>query len=339
VNITVNILFNLFFILVCHDAYESRSGALLGIADAIYDPYLGVVGYIFISNLIASAVTLVLLLPEITGIKWAFDTILWKSMMVYSLPLMIAGLAGMVNETMDRLLLKYLLPDDIALEQVGIYGACYKVAVLMTIFTQTFRYAAEPFFFSQSKKEDAQSLYAAIMKYFVIACSVIFLGTMVNMPWIQFFIGPEFRSGLDVVPILLLANLCLGIYFNLSIWYKLTGHTRYGAYITFFGALLTLALNFYWIPRIGYMGSAWATLICYASMMLASYMIGQKYYPVNYDVKRILGYLTLSLILFFLNAYISTGNNVAEVVIGNALLLLFAAVVYLIEKPRKAVTS
>ena len=339
VNIAMNILFNVFFISFCHDAYLDRTGPLVGLADAVYDPDIGVVGYIFISNLIASGITLLLLLPEMLKIKWTFDTVLWKRMMIYSIPLIIAGLAGMVNETLDRILLKNLLPEDIALKEVGIYGACYKIAVLMTIFVQTFRYAAEPFFFSQSNKEDAPKLYAQVMKYFVIACSLIFLGTMVNMPWIQNFIGPRFRSGLDVVPILLFANLCLGVYFNLSIWYKLTGHTRYGAYLTIFGAIITLALNFYWIPRIGYMGSAWATLICYATMMIASYIIGRKYYPVKYDLKRILGYLALSLILFFLNNHITAGNEVMEVVTGNGLLLLFAAVVYAIERPRKAVTS
>lgn len=339
INIAINIFFNLFFIWFCLDIYRRQEGALLGFVNVVYDPEIGVAGYIFISNLVASGVTLLLLLPEMLKIKWTFEAALWRRMMVYSLPLVFAGLAGMVNETMDRILLKYLLPEDVALQQVGIYGACYKIAVLMTIFIQTFRYAAEPFFFSQSKKEDARSLYATVMKFFVIACSLIFLGTMVNLPWIQNFIGPDFRSGLEVVPILLIANLCLGVFFNLSIWYKLTGHTRYGAYLTFFGSVITLALNFYWIPRIGYMGSAWATLICYASMMIVSYIIGQKYYPVNYDLKRILGYLALSLILFFLNNYIVTGSEVMEVVTGNIFLLLFALVVYLLEKPRKAIIS
>lgn len=337
INIGINIFFNVFFIWFCLNIYIKQSGPLLDLVNAIYYPEIGVAGYIFISNLIASGITLLLLLPEMLKIKWTFETALWRKMMLYSMPLVLAGLAGMVNETMDRILLKYLLPEDIALQQVGIYGACYKIAVLMTIFIQTFRYAAEPFFFSQSKKEDARSLYATVMKFFVIACSLIFLGTMVNLPWIQKFIGPAFRSGLDVVPILLIANLCLGVFFNLSIWYKLTGHTRYGAYLTVLGAIITLGLNFYWIPRIGYMGSAWATLICYAAMMIVSYIIGQKYYPVRYDLKRILGYLALSLILFFLNNYISAGNAVMEVVTGNILLLVFAIVVYLLERPRKAI--
>jgi O-antigen/teichoic acid export membrane protein len=340
VNIFVNILFNLFFIGFCYNVYKEQDGPLLSLVNKIYDPGIGVVGYIFISNLIASGVTLIILLPEMIRVKWSFDSSLWKRMMLYSLPLVLAGLAGMINETVDRILLKYLLPKEIAMEQVGVYGACYKIAILMTIFIQTFRYAAEPFFFSQSKKDDAPALYAQIMKYFVIACSLIFLATMVNMSWIRYFVGKEFRAGLDVVPILLLANLALGVFFNLSIWYKLTGHTRFGAYLTLFGAALTLILNFYWIPRIGYMGSAWATLICYASMMIVSYIIGQKYYPVKYDLKRILGYLALSLILFFISRYFSGDDkkdsiDVISLLLGNALLIIFCAVIYVFEKPRK----
>lgn len=340
INILTNIFFNLFFILFCHEVHESGAGPFTGLVDLVYDPGIGLVGYIFISNLLASGVTLVLLIPEILKMRFTFDASLWKQMMLYSFPLIFAGLAGMVNETMDRILLKYLLPKDVAMEQVGIYGACYKIAILMTMFIQAYRYAAEPFFFSQSKKEDARGLYAQVMKYFVIACSIIFLGTMVNLPWIKFFIGENYRDGLAVVPILLIANLFLGVFFNLSIWYKLTGQTRYGAYLTFFGAVITLACNFYWIPRIGFMGSAWATLICYASMMVLSYVIGQKYYPVKYDLKRILGYLSLSVVLFFVSSYF-IGNNVTKeevdigpLVLGNILLLLFCAVVWMIEKPR-----
>lgn len=340
IGIGVNILFNLFFILFCSKIYASQSGPFTGLVNAVYDPSIGTVGYIFISNILASGITLLLLLPDMFSVRWSFDTDLWKKMMLYSLPLIFAGIAGQVNETMDRILIKYLLPKDIAMDQVGIYGACYKISILMTIFIQAYRYAAEPFFFSQSKKNDAQKMYSQVMNYFVIACSIIFLGVMGNITWIKFFVGKTYRIGIDVVPILLLANLFLGVFFNLSIWYKLTGHTRFGAYLTFLGAAVTLVLNFYWIPRIGYMGSAWATLICYASMMIASYIIGQKYYPVKYDLKRILGYLALSLILFFVSSYFNRNDKIDSVnwiavIIGNALLIVFCAVVLMIEKPRR----
>jgi O-antigen/teichoic acid export membrane protein len=170
------------------------------------------------------------------------------------------------------------------------------------------------------------------MKYFMIACSFIFLATMLNLSWIQFFVGKEFRSGLDVVPILLLANLCLGVFFNLSIWYKLTGKTRYGAYLTGLGAVITLVLNILLIPTLGFMGSAWATLACYATMMVVSYFIGNKHYPVHYNIKRILGYLTLSLALYFTGFYLVPGNSAFAIVLNNLLVLLFIITVVLFER-------
>jgi O-antigen/teichoic acid export membrane protein len=331
VNIGVNIALNVFFIGICKNAYTNPASFFYSISQMVYNPEIGV-GYVFISNLVASFVMLLLLFPEVIKIKYSFDPALWKRMMIYALPLLLAGLAGMTNETMDRILLKYLLPHDIAQSQVGIYGACYKISILMTIFIQTFRYAAEPFFFSHSHEKNSKDLYADVMKYFMIACSFIFLATMLNLSWIQFFVGKEFRSGLDVVPILLLANLCLGVFFNLSIWYKLTGKTRYGAYLTGLGAVITLVLNILLIPTLGFMGSAWATLACYATMMVVSYFIGNKHYPVHYNIKRILGYLTLSLALYFTGFYLVPGNSAFAIVLNNLLVLLFIITVVLFER-------
>ncbi|HSH65412.1 MAG TPA: polysaccharide biosynthesis C-terminal domain-containing protein, partial [Bacteroidia bacterium] len=193
--------------------------------------------------------------------------------------------------------------------------------------------AAEPFFFSRFQEKDSKKTMADIMKFFVIICSFIFLVTMMNIHWIQYFAGSaEFRSGIKVVPILLLANMFLGIFINQSIWYKLSGQTHFGALLTIFGAIITIFLNIYWIPRIGYMGSAWATLICYASMMIASYFIGNKHYPVNYDVKRILGYLTLSITLYFISRWIKTDSVIINLFINNMLVLAFIAVIWKFEK-------
>jgi len=335
INIGANIGFNLFFIAFCKPAYENTSSYFHEFAVQVYNPSIGV-GYIFLSNLIASLVALVLLSPDIFKVKMQFDPALWKKMMIYALPLLIAGLAGMTNETGDRIMLKYLLPKDIAESQVGIYGACYRISIIMTIFIQTFRYAAEPFFFSHSKASDSKTIYADVMKYFVIICSIIFLGTMLNLSWIQYFVGPRFRVGLGVVPILLLANLFLGIFFNLSIWYKLSGETRFGAYLAIYGAAVTLILNFLWIPGTGffggYMGSAWATLICYFSMMVISYVIGQRKYYINYDLSRILGYLFISLTLYCLGHYIQTGNLFLSLVLKNGLFLIFLLLVYRMER-------
>ncbi len=322
---------NLFFIVFCKHVHEAPDSVFKPFVEKIYNPKIGI-GYVFISNLISSLITLLLLSSQIISVRFVFDSPLWKKMMRYALPLLIAGLAGMVNETLDRILLTRLLPKDQAMVQAGIYGACYKVSIIMTIFIQTFRYAAEPFFFSHSKEKDSKKTYADIMKYFVIICSLIFLGTMMNIQWIQYFAGTaEFRTGIKVVPILLLANMFLGIFWNQSIWYKLTGQTQYGAMLTILGAVITIGLNLYWIPKIGYMGSAWATLICYAAMMAASYFWGNKHYPVNYDLKRILGYLGLSVTLYFISTFIQTGSTAINLILNNTMLLGFAAVVWILD--------
>ncbi len=332
INIFINVGFNLFFILFCKTIHESSASTLKPLIDTFYFPEIGI-GYIFISNLIASLITLLLLTPEIIRWRLVFDSPLWKKMMRYAIPLLVAGMAGIVNETLDRILLTHLLPEKEALAQTGIYSACYKISILMTIFIQTFRFAAEPFFFSQSKEKDLKKIIADSMKFFVIVCSLIFLGTIMNLPWIQYFAGSaEFRTGIKVVPILLLANMFLGIFINQSIWYKLSGQTHYGAYLSIFGALITIVLNIYWIPRIGYLGSAWATLICYASMMVASYFLGNKHYPVDYNLKRIMGYLGLSLTLYFVSFFVKTGSTVLNLVINNILVVGFIATAWKMEK-------
>ncbi len=331
INIATNIFLNVFFIWFCAKIHENPDSIFYSFVESIYSPEIGI-GYIFISNLLASGLTLFLLLPEMLRIHFSFDFLLWKRIMRYTLPLLVAGMAGMINETMDRILLTHLLPKDVAMSQTGIYGACYKVAIIMTIFIQTFRFAAEPFFFANAKEKDAKKNYADIMKFFAIVCSIIFLGTMMNISWIQYFVGEPFRVGMNVVPILLFANLCLGIFINQSIWYKLSGQTRYGAYLAIIGAIITLVLNFYWIPRYGYIGSAWATLICYASMMIISFFWGNKHYPVNYDLKRILGYICLSLTLYALSTFIRLDSVSLKLIINNILLIGFITLVWKLEK-------
>lgn len=335
-NIFINIAANLIFIGLGLTLYKTPTDIQwLAWANQLYNPEIGI-GYVFISNLIASAVTVVLMLPELFAVTALPKLRLWGQMLRYAIPLLIAGLAGMVNETMDRVLLKYLLPESIALEQLGIYGACYKISILMSIFIQAFRYAAEPFFFSHYKKADGREIYALVLRWFVITCSFIFLAVMANIAWVQYFVGAHYRTGLAVVPILLMANLCLGVFFNLSIWYKLTEQTRFGTYLTLWGAAVTLALNFYWIPRIGYMGAAWATLICYASMAIWSYLLGQKFYKVPYDVKRLIGYPLLALAAYLWLEKISATNLALELTAKNSFLLIFIAAAYLLERRKKS---
>ena len=333
-NIVLYAGFNIFFIIVCPKILHHPDSAFYSFVQKIYSPEVGI-GYIFISNLIASAVTLVVQLPSVLRTKLSFDFSLFKAMMPYAFPLLIAGLAGMTNETMDRILLKYLLPSNIALAQVGIYGACYKISIIMTMFVQTFRYAAEPFFFSHAKEQNANQVYSQVMNYFVIVCMIIFLGTMMNISWIKYYLGAKgnaYWDGLGVVPILLLANFCLGVFFNLSIWYKLADKTRFGAYLTIFGAVITLIGNIVFIPMYGYLASAWATLICYAAMMIVSYLIGNKHYTVNYDLKRFLGYVTLSLILYAFSRYIEPDSAAIDLSMKNSLLLFFIIVVFIFER-------
>ncbi len=336
INISLNVILNLFFIGACKYYFEKDPSSILG---KLYNPEIGI-GYAFIAQLAANLFSLILLSPELSRIRYGFDFPMWKRMMNYSLPLLIVGFGGMVNETMDRILIKYLLPQNIAETQVGIYGACYKISILMTLFVMAFRYAAEPFFFARQKDKDAHLLYGKVMTYFVIFCLIIFLGTTMNISWIKYFVGKEYRSGLPVVPILLLANLFLGMYFNLSIWYKLTGRTKFGMWITLVGAAITLILNFLWIPSSniyvgGFMGSAWATLICYSSMMVISYFIGQKYYHVDYDVARILGYLGFAIALFFIGTFINTNSILLDLLLKNTLLLVYLVVIMFVEKPLK----
>lgn len=223
-------------------------------------------------------------------------------MLIYSFPLLIAGFAGMINETLDRAILKYLVPDrSSALQQLGIYSACYKLSILMSLFVQTFRYAAEPFFFSRQKSQDNRQLLATIMNYFVFAGCLIFLIVMLYINFVKNFIGHNFYSGLHVVPVLLLANLFLGIYLYNSMWYKLSGTTRYGAWFSVVGAIITIILNFWWIPVWGYTGAAWATLVCYGTMMIISYVYGNKIYPIPYQLNKVALFILLAITIWIMN--------------------------------------
>ncbi len=330
INIFIYVALNLFFIVLCPFLYEKD--ILKVYISYVYDGEIHV-KYIFISNLISSSIQLLLLSPEFRRIKWQFDPVLWKKMILYALPLLVFGFAGVINEALDRILLKYLLPQSISLSKVGIYGACYKISIIMSIFIQAYRYAAEPFFFAQAKNRDAKETYAEVMKFFIIIVTLIFLGTMLYLDdIIIFFIGEEYRVGKGVIPILLMANLFLGVFYNLSIWYKLTNKTHFGAWISIIGVIITVSLNFYWIPRIGYMGSAWATFICYGSMMILSFFLGQKYYRVNYPLLSIFLYIGLSVLLYFISGWIYPAQAVIRITFNTFLLIIFLFVVFIWER-------
>ncbi len=327
INILINIGLNLFFILLCpYLLHHSQNVLILNTIRFIYDPAVGV-GYIFISNLVASAATLLILGVDLLKIKLVFNGILLKQMLKYAWPLLLFSFAGIINETFDRIILKHLLPaDSDPMAQLGIYGACYKISILMTLFIQTYRYAAEPFFFNKAKLTDAKVLYANMMTYFVIICAFIFVGVMLYIDLVMHFVGKGYRVGEPVVPILLFANLCLGIFYNLSIWFKLTDKTIYGAFISIFGAIVTLVLNFALIPVMGILGAAWATLICYASMMVVSFVIGQRFYPVKYDLPRIIGYMALAVLTYKTSQWVDF-SGLMKYGFNTMLLMIFAGII------------
>lgn len=294
INIMVNILMNLFWLLYCpwaasngqdwvHTVWSADTGA----------------GYVFLSNLIASAVTVLLLLPEFRRIGFSFDTELWIRMIKYAAPLIIVSLAGIVDEMFSRSMLKYLLPGTVEenLGQVGIFGANYKLAALITLFTQAYRYAAEPFFFRHAGDKDAMRTQAEVTKWFTVAGATGMLGILLFLDVVKYFIAPKYHGGLHVVPVLLVANLLLGVYYNFSVWYRLKDRTGLGAIISIAGAVITILLNLVLIPRYGYTGAAFVTLVCYAFMSWATWFTGKKHYPVPYQLGRMFFYAFLALLL------------------------------------------
>jgi O-antigen/teichoic acid export membrane protein len=278
-----------------------------------------------IANLIQSIFTLLLLSSEISGIKFKFNFPLWKEMIFYSLPLIIVGMGGMINEVFDRLMLRWWQPGTVIFkeQQVGIYSACYKLAILITLFIQAFRLGAEPFFFKQAEGQNPQKVYARVMKFFVIVVTLMFLVVILYLDIWKNFIAPAYWSGLKVVPVLLLANIFLGIYYNLSIWYKLKNKTSTGAYITLAGTVITVVVNYIFIPAYGFVASAWATFFCYFTMMVLCFVLGQKAYRIPYAWKKLVAYIIIVVILYFIHeAFIHFFSGIIANFVSATLLLL-----------------
>ncbi|WP_107039507.1 oligosaccharide flippase family protein [Brumimicrobium mesophilum] len=308
--------------------------------------------FILIVNLIASLVKPIFLYKDFISLKWIWDTELLRSMFKYSFPIAIAGFAFIINETLDRILLKHItfqnsigeLTTEAALtyaeSQVGIYSASYKLAMLVTIFLQAYRYAAEPFFFAQSKSKDRNKTYVKVMNYFVGAVFLSFLGVSLNIDIFKYFIpNPDYWEGLRIVPILLLANVFSGIYINQSIWYKLSGQTKFGAYIAMGGAVLTITLNFIFIPIYGYMACAWATFFVYGGQMVASYLLGQKHYPIPYNLRKFGLYSIAAILIYFILMWIDIEAGVLQFIIHNIFILFYVGLVYWMEKPKAVAKS
>ncbi|WP_209401093.1 lipopolysaccharide biosynthesis protein [Pseudozobellia sp. WGM2] len=327
-NVAVNLGLNLFFLLLLPKMVQEDSETFF---NWMYRPNFEI-SYIFISNLVASALTLLLMLKLYIRKSYTFDTELWKRMMRYAWPVLVAGIAFTINEVFDRILLESLLPADIANSEVGKYSACYKLGLFMTLFATAFRMGIEPFFFSHAGTENPQKAYAQITNYFVVLGSIILLAVIVFADILkELFVRDEsYWEAMDIVPLIILASFFLGIYHNLSVWYKVTDKTRYGAFISVIGAFITIGINFFFIPHIGYMASAIATVMAYGSMMVLSYYLGKSRYPIPYNFRKITFYLGVSILFSALSFYVFDRN----LIIGIALLLLFLGLVYKLENDK-----
>jgi len=289
--------------------------------------------FVFISNVASSLLAFVLLWPEWKHFKISLDKNLLGKLLRYSFPIFIIGIAAIVNEVADKILLKYFLPDPATADaQIGIYGASYKLAILMMLFIQMFRYAAEPFFFAESDKKDARKTYSQVMTYFVIFTWFIFLGVTLYIDLFKYFIGERFWGALSVVPIILAAKLFLGVFYNLSVWYKLTNKTIYGAVIALIGLSITISLNIIFIPEYGFIASAWANFVCYFTVMLISFIWGRQVFKVNYNYKKIIAYSLLAVGLFFISLRLTDVGLVLRLSINTTLIMVYLMVVFFVER-------
>lgn len=330
IGVFINIGFVLFFLEICPLLKEKGYDAFAFYSDEsrLY--------FVFLSNLIASACIFIVLLPQYAGMRFNWDAALWKRMMAYTLPLVVVGLAGVINQSSYITFQKYILPNSIAenLSDGGIYAAATKLAILMNLFTVAFNYAAEPFFFHHAENRDAKTIYANVARAFTLAASILFLVILLYIDVIQLMLGRSFREGIYVVPILLMAFLFLGLYYNFSIWYKVKDKTHIGAYISIGGALITVVLNIILIREMEVIGSAWASLACYGFMAVSCYFLGRKYYPVPYRIARIFSILLLAIGVYVFSEAIQgilPGGMVQTLVVNTLLLGIFVVILYRME--------
>jgi len=317
--IFVNIFFNIFFLVICPWLLKKAPATV----DWFYNPHYGV-GYVFVANVIQTVVVTLALLPDVMKAKFRFDAALTKQILRYSLPLLVLGVAGIMNQTLDKIIFPYLIDNpDLAKSELGIYGACFKISMVMMMFTQAFRYAYEPFIFAQHKDKNSKEAYADAMKYFIIFSLLIFLGMVFYLDVFKLLIREDYWIGLKVVPIVLFSYIFQGVFFNLSLWYKLVDKTMYGAWFSVLGLIITLAINIIFVPIFSYIASAWAAFACYFVMMLVSYYFGQKHLPINYDLKTIGLYSGLAVILFVISLFVNTPYSILNIALKSVLMLVY----------------
>lgn len=319
--IFLNILFNIFFLVACPWLAKVAPGAVAWFYDAEFG-----IGYIFLSNMLSTVCVLLLMLPDIRKARWTFDGLLLRRMLMYSFPLLILGLSGVINQTVTQLTYPFLFSDvDMARSQMGIYGACLKITVIITMFIQAFRYAYEPFIFAKHREEGDCSVqrkaYADVMRFFILFALIVFVAVMFYMDIIQYLVSANYREGLSIVPVAMMGEIMFGVYFNLSIWYKLTDNTRFGAYFSVLGCFLQVLLNIFLVPLWGYIASAWATLLCNAILILISYFMGQKYYRILYDFRCIIKYCFVVGSVYMVGMWLSFINDYLLLFVRGVLLL------------------
>lgn len=328
-----NILLNLFFLVLCPwlNAHSPET------ISWFYDPGYGV-GYVFLANLICTSLQMLFFVNELRGFQYVLDKALIKRMFSYSFPILILGLAGILNQTVDKIIFPFLLDNaNEARVQLGIYGAASKIAMVMAMFTQAFRYAYEPFVFGKEKDGDSRQTYASAMKFFVIFTLLAFLAVMFYMDILRYIITPDYWPGLKVVPIVMAAEMFMGVYFNLSFWYKLIDETRWGAYFSLIGCVIIVLLNIIFVPIYGYIACAWAGLAGYFTVTLLSYFVGQKKYPINYDLKRIGLYVLLAVVLYVASVFIVPENVGFRLLFRTGLLFVFIAFIVKKDLPLKQI--
>lgn len=317
-NVVITILMVIFFLKIAPGIWEKSTGWF----HQVYNPDYKV-GYVFLANLISSICTLLMLLPFILGIKLKFDPALWYRMLAYSFPLLLAGLSGTINDVLDKVILRRIIGEADGPAVVGIYGAGYKIGVLMALFIQMFRFAAEPFFFERAKHADAKKTYSEVMKYFILAMLVVYLVINLYISGFQYIIAYTYREAIIVVPIISMAYLFYGIYINHSIWYKLNNMTIFAVYITFAGALVTVIINVLFIPSYGYMASAWAHMASYGTMIILSFIFAEKRYKVNYNMRQYIPYFLMATGMVIFGRYFKYPGLASELIINTVFLLLF----------------
>ncbi len=319
-NVIITLGLVIFLLKIAPNIYQNNNGLFRNVYDPDYK-----VGYIFVANLISSGATFVMLLPVIFRTKFSFDLILWRRMLQYSFPLMLAGLSGSINDAIDKILLRRMIGEEEGLSILGKYGAAYKIGVLMALFIQMFRFAAEPFFFERLNRSDAKETYAFVMKYFIIIMLIVYLGINLYISGFQYIIARNYRDALVVVPIISMAYLLYGVYINHSIWYKLNDLTRYAVYITLIGAVITVSINLLFIPDFGYMASAWAHVASYGAMIVFSFIFAEKHYKVNYEMQKVFSYFIMAIAMVLFGYFYDYKSIVVEIGINTILIMAFIA--------------